>query len=99
MSRLYLTDNERYRVRQYNSVIVVARWDDSTMRFVATTMRGEKVVPTDFIGAVAAFTNDRRGTIKWTPLDECYREKHRESKKIWTHPYRVRTLPLGVTCG
>ena len=55
--------------------------------------------PDQFIGAVAAFTNDRRGTIKWTPLDECYREKHRESKKTWTHPYRARTLPLGVKCG
>jgi len=94
--RLYLTNNDRYRVRLSDKSIVSCRWDDHALRFAVKGMRGDRIIVTDSITAVSPMTNGR--TIVWTPLDDCFRDMHKgkgrrerkersDSGSAWMHPY------------
>ncbi len=93
MTRLYLTHNDRYRVRLTNGDTVSCRWDDSTLRFAVKGMRGDRIIVTDSITAVSPLSSR---TIVWTPLDDCFRDMHKgkqrkertDSGSAWVHPYK-----------
>lgn len=95
MTRLYLTNNDRYRVRLSDKSTVSCRWDDSTLRFVVKTMRGDRVVVMNSITDVSPMANGR--TIVWTPLDRCFRDMHKGKQRkqradtgsTWQHPYQT----------
>jgi hypothetical protein len=97
MTRLYLTHNDRYRVRLASGDTVSCRWDDPHMRFVVKTMRGDRVLVTDNIKSVSPVENNR--TIVWTSLGHCFRDMHKgkegkqrkeraDSGSTWQHPYK-----------
>lgn len=96
MSKLYLTDNERYRIRMFDASVVVAYWDDHTMRFIVKTTRTTKPLLMDAVAAVAPFHSDRRYAHCWTPLDQCFRAKHKHEPRTWVHPYAAR---IGAKAG
>ena len=93
MTRLYLTNNDRYRVRLSDKSIVSCRWDDPNVRFVVKTLRGDRVVVMDSIKSVSPMANNR--TITWTSLGDCFRDMHKgkqrkqraDTDSTWQHPY------------
>ena len=102
MTRLYLTHNDRYRVRLSDNSTVSCRWDDSTLRFVVKGLRGNRVVVTDSIRDVSPMTPSGK-TIAWTSLGDCFRDMHKgksprdrkerwdsgsASPPPWKHPYQ-----------
>lgn len=92
MTRLYLTDRDRYRVRYLDGRVVICRWDDAAMTF--RTGRGDerRTIDLQRVAAVSSFVHEGRATITWTPWDHCYRAKHRPAEKTpaWVHPYAAR---------
>lgn len=96
MTRLYLTHNDRYRVRLSDKSIVSCRWDDPNVRFVVKGLRGDRVVVMDSIKSVSPVEHNR--TITWTSLGDCFRDMHKgkgrrerkersDSGSAWMHPY------------
>ena len=108
MSRLYLTHNDRYRVRLSDKSIVSCRWDDPNVRFVVKTLRGDRVVVMNSIKSVSPKANNR--TIAWTSLGDCFRDMHKgksprdrkerwdsgsASPPPWKHPYQSPSSQKG----
>jgi hypothetical protein len=102
-ARLYLTHNDRYRVRLSDNSTVSCRWDDSTLRFVVKGLRGNRIIVTASILDVSPMTPSGK-TIAWTSLGDCFRDMHkgkgaRERKErwdsgsasppAWRHPYQT----------
>jgi hypothetical protein len=93
MTRLYLTHNDRYRVRLSDKSIVYCRWDDPNVRFVVKTLRGDRVVVMDSIKSVSPVEYNR--PIFWTFLGNCFRDMHKGKQRkeradagsTWQHPY------------
>ena len=97
-TRLYLTHNDRYRVRLFDQSIVFCRWDDPNVRFVVKTLKGDRVVVMHSIRKVSSMAP--RGTaIVWTSLGNCFRDMHKGKQRKerwdsgsaspppWKHPY------------
>lgn len=94
MTRLYLTHNDRYRVRLSDKSTVSCRWDDPNVRFVVKTLRGDRVIVMDSIKSASPVEHNR--TITWTSLRHCFRDMHKGKQRkeradtgsTWQHPYQ-----------
>ena len=90
MSRLYLSDRGRYRVRYLDATVRIAQWDDRACVFVTGRGTQRRTLPMDLVAAVSPFEVKGRCVIRFVPLDECYRDRHKPKDRhtrAWQHPY------------
>ncbi len=89
--RLYLVDGEPYRLRLLNASLVRARWRDALGVFETGRGAERRTIDVSRIGAVLAITpTDNARTVKWVPIDDCYRAIHKrpDTRQVaWVHPY------------
>ena len=93
--RLWLTPNDRYRVRSTSGRVDLVRWDDAACVF--RYERNERPVDMLAIAAVSPFASDGRAAITWTPYEQCFRAKFKpaDTRRRWVHPY-AKQLPAKV---
>lgn len=90
MTRLYLTDRDRYRVRMTDARVVQCRWDDAAFAFVTGRGQERRTIDMSRVAAVSSLAHWGRCRIVWYPFDRCYRAKHAPKVATWVHPYARR---------
>ena len=79
-------------MRCFKSWVTRCRWDDAALVFVTGRGAQRRVIALDVVAAVSPFAHEGRATIRWTPVESCYRAMHcpPERGSAWSHPYRRR---------